>query len=43
MGVPDRLARASLRFGLGRDNTGEEIDRAVERVVKVVKRLRSTN
>lgn len=41
MGVPDHLARASLRFGLGRNNTEEEIDRAVEQVVNVVRRLRS--
>jgi len=40
MGVPDRLARASLRFGLGRFTTEDEIDRASAIVVEVVKRLR---
>lgn len=41
MGVPERLARASLRFGIGRFNTESEIDRAVERVAGVVQRLRA--
>jgi cysteine desulfurase len=38
--VTDDLAHSSIRFGLGRFTTEEEIDRAVERVVAEVKRLR---
>jgi cysteine desulfurase len=38
--VPDDLARATIRFGLGRFNTPEEVDYAVERVAAVVERLR---
>lgn len=40
MGVPDELSRASLRFGIGRENTTEEIDAAAEHVVNVVNQLR---
>jgi cysteine desulfurase len=40
MGVSDRLSRASLRFGLGRFNTVEDVDRAVEIVYEVVTELR---
>ena len=40
IGVPDDLARASLRFGLGRWTTGEEIDYAIEKVGSLVNRLR---
>lgn len=40
MGVPDRLARASLRFGLGRFTTSEEIDAAAQIVIEVVCSLR---
>jgi len=40
MGVPDRLAAGSLRFGLGRFNTREEVDTVAERVVRAVGRLR---
>lgn len=41
MGVPDGLARASLRFGLGRFTTPAEVAAAAEIVVEVVTRLRS--
>ena len=41
LGIPDALARASLRFGVGRFNTVEEIDRASERVVEEVRALRA--
>lgn len=41
MGVPERLARASLRFGLGRFTTPEEIDRAVQIVAESVDHLRA--
>jgi len=40
LGIDDSLAQASLRFGLGRWNTEEEVDYAVEKVSRVVKRLR---
>lgn len=40
MGVSDQRTRASLRFGLGRFNTAEEIDRAIEVVAELVGRLR---
>lgn len=41
MGLDEDLARASLRFGLGRFTTPEEIDRAVALVVESVSRLRT--
>jgi cysteine desulfurase len=40
IGVPDALARASLRFGLGRWTTSEEIDYVVDKVSSLVTRLR---
>ncbi len=40
MGRSDRLARASLRFGIGRGTTEAEIDDAVDEVAAVVIRLR---
>lgn len=40
MGVPAKLAHASLRFGLGRQNTPEEVDYAADKVAAVVSRLR---
>lgn len=40
IGVPGDLGRASLRFGLGRWTTAEEIDYAVEKVSSLVHRLR---
>jgi cysteine desulfurase len=41
LGVADDLARGSLRFGLGRFNTVEEVDFAVAEVVREVHSLRS--
>ncbi len=41
LGVPDELAYASLRFGLGRFNTEEEVDYVVDRVAEAVTNLRS--
>jgi len=41
IGTDDELAHSSLRFGLGRFTTAEEIDRVVERVVHEVRRLRA--
>ena len=40
MGVPDSLARASLRFGLGRSTTAEDVQRAAEIVVEAVREIR---
>ncbi len=40
IGVPPELAHASIRFGLGRWNTVEEVDYAVETAVRAVLRLR---
>ena len=40
IGVPSDLAHASLRFGLGRWNTEEEVDYAAETAVAAVRRLR---
>lgn len=40
MGLSDRLTRASLRFGLGRFNTAEEINFAIESVATAVENLR---
>jgi len=41
VGVPDDLAHASIRFGLGRFTTTEEIDFAVSSVAATVSRLRA--
>jgi len=40
LGVPEDLAHSSIRFGLGRFNTNEEVDYVTGRVVETVKRLR---
>jgi len=41
MGVNDVLTRASLRFGLGRYNTDDDVDAAINEVADVVRRLRN--
>ncbi len=41
LGVEADLVRASIRFGLGRFNTQEEVDYTVQRVVQEVSRLRA--
>jgi cysteine desulfurase len=41
LGVGDELAHTSIRFGLGRFNTEEEVDYVVDLVVKAVEKLRS--
>ena len=43
MGLDEDIARASLRFGLGRFTTAEEIDFAIEAVAQAVERLRRTS
>jgi cysteine desulfurase len=40
LGTGDDLAHSSIRFGLGRFNTEEEVDFVVEKLSAVVKRLR---
>ncbi len=40
LGVGEDLAHTSIRFGLGRFNTPEEVDYVIERVVHEVRRLR---
>jgi cysteine desulfurase len=40
IGVDDDLAHSSIRFGLGRFNTEEEVDYAGARVVETVRKLR---
>ncbi|MDE2997846.1 MAG: IscS subfamily cysteine desulfurase [Gemmatimonadota bacterium] len=40
LGVSNRLAEGSIRFGIGRFNTEAEIDRAAVRVIEEVGRLR---
>ena len=41
LGVGDDLAHSSIRFGLGRFNTEEEVDYVVDHVVDAVKKLRA--
>jgi len=41
LGLPDNLAHSSIRFGLGRFTTAEEIDYAVESIIKAVEQLRA--
>lgn len=41
VGVPDALARASVRFGLGRGTTVQEVNQAVKTLAKIVRDLRN--
>ena len=40
LGAGDDLAHSSIRFGLGRFNTEEEVDYVGDKVVREVRRLR---
>ncbi len=40
LGVDEELAHSSVRFGLGRFNTAEEVEYVIRRVIEVVSRLR---
>ncbi len=40
LGVPEDLAHSSIRFGIGRFNSDEEVDYVADRVVETVQRLR---
>ena len=40
LGLGEDLTRASLRFGIGRFNTEEEVDYVANRVIETVRRLR---
>jgi cysteine desulfurase len=41
LGISDELAHSSLRFGLGRFNTADEVEYVIAEVVRVVNHLRS--
>jgi cysteine desulfurase len=41
LGLPDNLAHAAIRFGLGRFTTEEEIDYTIETTLRAVEQLRS--
>jgi cysteine desulfurase len=41
LGLDDEAVRGSLRFGLGRFNTADEVERVIARVVEAVTRLRA--
>jgi len=40
LGVGEDLAHTSIRFGLGRFNTQEEVDYVIDKMVQVVTKLR---
>jgi cysteine desulfurase len=41
LGVDDEIARGSIRFSFGKDNTEQDVDYAVEVLVQAVERLRA--
>jgi len=40
MGIPPQVARSAIRFSLSRETTQEEIDRCIELVIALVRKLR---
>ncbi len=43
IGLSDELSKSSIRFGLGRFNTEEEIDYAINKIIAAVKQLRNNS
>lgn len=43
MGIPEKLARAAIRFSLGRFTTAEEVDYALAEIPLIVERLRKSS
>ncbi len=43
IGLSEELAKSSIRFGLGRFNTEEEIDFVIQKIIATVKKLRSNS
>jgi cysteine desulfurase len=43
IGLPDDLGRCSIRFGLGRFNTRDEVDYVTHKVIDVVQHLRAAS
>ena len=43
LGLDDDLAHSSIRFGLGRSTTEEQIDYTIQQVISIVKKLRESN
>jgi cysteine desulfurase len=43
LGHSDKLAYASMRFGMGRFNTVEEIDQVAKQVISTIQGLRSAS
>ena len=41
LGVDDELARGSIRFSFGKENTVDDVDYTVEVLVRAVERLRA--
>jgi cysteine desulfurase len=41
IGLPDELAHSSIRFGLGRGNTADQVDFVADQVIENVRRLRA--
>src|SRR6201991_1035370 len=41
LGVNDEIARGSIRFSFGKENTGEDVDYTIEVLVQAVERLRA--
>ena len=42
MGVPERIAMGTIRLSVGRETTGEDVDRAARQIIGAVRALRGT-